>query len=197
MNPLHFKEDWNKCFPGVPPVTFLFKTELNSRWFRIHSLPESKRYAEDAFEWEMLLKRHNDIMADVFSEEETLYMVAASYEHDEYIELHPFSSVQSLSTFHMAPSEVINLHSIDPQCWDAGSQLVPMVSIIQWEQEKFNPVFMDVANDNARVYFFSPSKERVVAPYDGGIDLIFENSEQRNDYRNKYSHLLPQNEWGT
>jgi len=73
----------------------------------------------------------------------------------------------------MIPSEPTDLNCIDPECWDIGSRLVPMVTVVSWEKEKYNEIIKDVANDNSRVFFFSREKLRIVAPYDGGIDIIF------------------------
>jgi hypothetical protein len=83
MHPSKFREDWTHSFPGTLPVTFLFRSELLSRWFRVHSLPGSKRYAEDALDWQILLTRHNDILDDLFERGEDLYLVATSYEHND------------------------------------------------------------------------------------------------------------------
>lgn len=196
MTPVKFREDWNHSFPGIIPVTFLFRSELPSRWFRVHSLPDSKRYAEDALEWQILLTRHNDILDDLFERGEDLYLIAASYEHDECEELHPFSEVQSLKSLNMVPSEVIDLNRIDPVCWDIGSRLVPMATVISWEKEKFNEIIKDIANDNSRVFFFSPAKNRIVAPYDGGIDIILENEKIKDFYQSKYNRWAPINEDG-
>jgi hypothetical protein len=177
-------------------VTFLFRSELSSRWFRVHSLPDSKRYAEDVLEWKILLTRHNDILDDLFERGEDLYLVAASYEHDECEELHPFNEVQSLKSLNMIPFEAIDLNRIDPECWDIGSRLVPMVTVISWGKEKFNEIIKDVANDNSRVFFFSPTKNRIVAPYDGGIDIILEDEKAKDFYRSKYHRWTPKNEAG-
>jgi len=196
MNPVKFREDWNHSFPGITPVNFLFRRDLSSRWFRIHSLPNSKRHAEDVLEWEILLTRHNDILDDLFEWGEDLYLVAASYEQDECEELHPFNAVQSLKSFNMIPLEAVNLHHVDPQRWDIGSRLVPMVTVINWEREKFNEIIKDVANDNSRVFFFSRSKNRIVAPYDGGIDIILEDGKVKDFYRLKYYRWVPMNEAG-
>lgn len=192
-----FREDWNHSFPGIIPVTFLFRSELPSRWFRVHSLPDSKRYAEDVLEWQILLRRHNDILDDLFERGEDLYLVAASYEHDECEELHPFNEVQSLKSLNMIPFEAIDLNRIDPECWDIGSRLVPMVTVISWEKEKFNEIIKDVANDNSRVFFFSPAKNRIVAPYDGGIDIILEDEKTKNFYRSKYHRWTPKMRLGS
>ena len=196
MSPVKFREDWTHSFPEIIPVTFLFRSELPSRWFRVHSLPDSKRYAEDELEWQILLMRHNDILDDLFEMGEDLYLVAASYEHDECEELHPFKEVQSLKSLNMIPFETIDLNRIDPECWDIGSRLVPMVTVLSWEKEKFNEIIMDVANDNSRVFFFSPTKNRIVAPYDGGIDIILEDEKAKDFYRSKYHHWTPMNDAG-
>ena len=96
----------------------------------------------------------------------------------------------------MIPIDAINLHHIDPRCWDIGSRLVPMVTVINWEKEKFNEIIKDVANDNSRAFFFSPSKNRIVAPYDGGIDIILEDEKAKDFYRLKYHRWVPMNEAG-
>lgn len=196
MNPAKFREDWSHSFPGIIPVTFLFKSKLPSRWFRIHSLPDSKRYAEDVLEWEILLTRHNDILDDLFERGEDLYLVAASYENDECEKLNPFNDVQSLKSLSMIPFEAIDLNRINPGCWDIGSRLVPMVIVMSWEKEKFNEIIKDVADNNSRVFFFSPAKNRIVAPYDGGIDIILEDEKAKDFYRAKYHSWTPRNDAG-
>jgi hypothetical protein len=37
----------------------MFKRDYSDRRFRIHNLPESKRYAENDAEWKILLSRQN------------------------------------------------------------------------------------------------------------------------------------------
>jgi hypothetical protein len=42
-----------------------FKHRLADRWFRFHSLPESKRYAEDETEVAELFARQNTVLLNV------------------------------------------------------------------------------------------------------------------------------------
>jgi hypothetical protein len=51
-----FQEFWQKNYPETPPTAHAFKHYLPTRWVRIHSLPESKRYADTAAEWKTLLR---------------------------------------------------------------------------------------------------------------------------------------------
>lgn len=96
----------------------------------------------------------------------------------------------------MIPFEAIHLNRIDPECWDIGSRLVPMVAVIRCEKEKYNEIIKEVANDNSRVFFFSPVKNRIVAPYDGVIDIILEDEKAKDFYRSKYHRWTPKNEAG-
>ena len=63
-----FEINWNSTFPNTLPISHTFKIKYVNRWFRIHSLPKSKRYAENEKEWIILLKRQNQIITDLFVE---------------------------------------------------------------------------------------------------------------------------------
>ena len=47
-------------FVDTYPVSFLMREAHPECWFRIHSLPEGKRYPESDAEWETLLARHRE-----------------------------------------------------------------------------------------------------------------------------------------
>jgi hypothetical protein len=61
-----FQNLWTLNYPDTIPISYRFKHDYSDRWFRIHSLPESKRYAENESEWEILLSRQNEIITDLF-----------------------------------------------------------------------------------------------------------------------------------
>ena len=61
-----FQKLWTLNYPDTVPISYLFKHDYTDRWFRIHSLPESKRYPEDENEWQVLLSRQNEIITDLF-----------------------------------------------------------------------------------------------------------------------------------
>jgi hypothetical protein len=47
------------AFGDLPPVSHLLRRAILDRWLRVHSLPQSKRYAETDVEYEELIRRHN------------------------------------------------------------------------------------------------------------------------------------------
>jgi hypothetical protein len=61
----HFQYFWQQHFSNCLPISCLFKHRLTDRWFRFHSLPESKRYAENEAEIIKLLDRQNTVLLDV------------------------------------------------------------------------------------------------------------------------------------
>ncbi|MCJ0874668.1 hypothetical protein [Streptomyces sp. AP-93] len=58
---------WHAHGPAGPMLPWELKTVYGDRWVRFHSLPESKRYAEDEAEYAVLLNRYNTVLDDLFS----------------------------------------------------------------------------------------------------------------------------------
>lgn len=69
---------WQERWPLSPPLAHELKNLYPDRWVRFHSLPGSKRYAEDEAEYEILLHRHNTVLNELFAERR-VYVVSASY----------------------------------------------------------------------------------------------------------------------
>mgnify|MGYP000411485810 CR=1 FL=1 len=59
--------------------------------------------------------------------------------------------------------------------------------------DKHNDLLRAIANDETRALFVSVEKNVLVAPYDGGIDLILKDSETRDNYKKKYNIKVIQN----
>jgi hypothetical protein len=62
----NFDYKWNMLFPNKLPIPYLFLTLFFKNWIRLHSLPNSKRYADCAFEIDLLINRQNQIISDCF-----------------------------------------------------------------------------------------------------------------------------------
>lgn len=62
MTAKEFKLEWNSRFPETDPIGFTLKWVYQKRWFRIHSLSASKRYAQIKEESNILLNRQNQII---------------------------------------------------------------------------------------------------------------------------------------
>ncbi|MFC7384137.1 DUF3885 domain-containing protein [Sphaerisporangium rhizosphaerae] len=63
-------ERWQANWLDCPPVGHELKRFHGSRWVRFHSLPESKRYADTPAEYEILPRRHNTVLSELFEGQE-------------------------------------------------------------------------------------------------------------------------------
>src|SRR5689334_11573109 len=79
MNTIDFNTYWNSHVPNCPPVGYLLRDTYPDRWFRIHTLPESKRYPQTAADYAEILRRHNTLLADLFSNEQTIALLTTGY----------------------------------------------------------------------------------------------------------------------
>src|SRR5215208_4167866 len=66
---------WGEHFPGSAPVGFMLRQIYDERWLRIHSLPESKRYADTVGEYAELLRRHNQVATDALGDGSRCYLI--------------------------------------------------------------------------------------------------------------------------
>lgn len=75
MTAEEFDTFWTSTYPNTVLISYYFKHDYADRWFRIHSLPELKRYAEDEKEWQLLLDRQNTIITDLLGSGEEFLLV--------------------------------------------------------------------------------------------------------------------------
>ena len=59
---------WQRWYPNCEPIAHLIRREYPDRWVRFHSLPFSKRYAEEEAEYATVLERHNRILGELARE---------------------------------------------------------------------------------------------------------------------------------
>lgn len=60
-------ELWQQRWPSCPPVGYKLRDPYQDVWVRFHSLPESKRYAEDESEYTVVLERYNTVLDELFA----------------------------------------------------------------------------------------------------------------------------------
>ena len=179
--------DWEHRFPGCEPIGHHLRETFKERWVRFHSLPESERYPADETDFQELLRRHNQVL-DVMTQ--------------------PNSSLVLLSTGHsfaLTPNrEYPQLIELDPSAIHWSSRLMSeddgfigptywhfYVSNYTWKWGLFNPIIRLVADCSiADVLIVESDCRWVVHPYDGGMDVICETRESRNDLRGRFSSWL-------
>jgi hypothetical protein len=190
MTKEQFEIFWTSYYPGILPMPHNFRDDYPEWWFRTHSLPQSKRYADTAEEWNILLARQNEIINDLLGNNAPILFLTGDYSFEGGTELHPLSLVSSISDFQFISLPVIDLYKIAPEHYDEGQYFNPVFCEETWQPKKFDNVLSDVADDNLHAFFISIEKKFIIAPYDGGIDVILDNVETRDHYKSKYKSWL-------
>ena len=162
------------------------KSVYKDRWFRIHSLPESKRYAETEDEYQIIYQRQNEIISDVIGENEEVVLSYGLYRDDQannnYQEIVEFDEFEKVDT--------LELHKIRPEESEEELYLDIYANTTIWESNKRNEILKAIADNRIRMMIISFKKNRIISPYDGGVDLILESEEFRNKYRLKFQKWL-------
>ena len=92
---------WQERWPACRPIGHELRDTAPSTWVRFHSLPESKRYAEDEDEYRVLLDRHNTVIGELVadSHDDALLVISCAWSdgpvpvprHDDLARLAPSS----------------------------------------------------------------------------------------------------------
>jgi hypothetical protein len=177
MTAEEFRAFWSRSYPGVDPIGYQFRYRMPERWLRIHSLPGSRRYAESVDEWTELLHRQNRVFDDLIGETSTVRIVINYIDirnplFDEY-------AFTDIGTF------------VD---MDAETVFQSFLISTEWRTGSLNPMLRMIANDEMRAFVIGP--DCIVAPYDGGMDLILSDSEERDRWKLVYQPWLSAREDG-
>jgi hypothetical protein len=185
-----FKKLWTNRYPGSEPISYTFRHKYPHRWFRIHSLPDSKRNPDNEDEWTIILERQNSIMTDIFGDGSKILILTGDYHFEGNTELHPIDDVDSIKEFSFNKLDDIDLHKFYPDEYDNGHVFRPIFCDSNWAPHKFDNVLRDIAQDSVRVFSMSVDNDTLIVPYDGGVDLILKDRETRDQYKSKYSGWL-------
>ena len=192
MLEIEFIDYWNKEYPESLPINHELKLVYADRWFRIHSLPGSKRYAETKEEYKIILDRQNQLIKDLIGEQSEIAISFGLYEqdliNDNYKELTDFGEFQKVLR--------VDLQKEIPKKYLDETYFDIYVKIEKWERGKKDEILKAIANDEIRAMFVSPSKKCIIAPYDGGVDVIVDSTEKRDSLKNKYRDWLSDREDG-
>ncbi len=192
MTEKDFIDFWNKEFSEALPINHELKWIYPERWFRIHSLPKSKRYAQSEYEYKIILDRQNQLINDLIGEGTEVVISFGLYTNDltndNYKELDDFELFKKIYS--------INLHKERPEEYDNGIFYDVYVKTEKWKHGKRNEILKAIADDEIRVMIICPLKKCIIAPYDGGVDIIVNSTEYRNRLKEKYKDWLSEREDG-
>lgn len=183
---MKFNNYWKQEFSNLLPFCHHFRFSYNHRWFRVHNLPKSKRYADSEEEYQILLDRQNQLFDTIFGEEAEIMIVFGIFTHDitndNYAEIINYNEFEKIET--------INLSEREPDNYEDNIFLDLYVKYTKWHNTKFDEILKAIANDEIRMLFVYPSKNRIIAPYDGGVDILMENKTAKDEMKTVYKHWL-------
>lgn len=191
-----FQKLWTLNYPDTVPISYLFKHDFTDRWFRIHSLPESKRYAENDAEWEILLSRQNEIITDLFGVDTPILLVTGEYNWGDQREIHITDKEEIFKSFKFIRLDNIDLYKIDSEQYDEPDIYRPAFATTIWNLNYHDNLLREIAKENIRAFFVSFNKNVIVAPYDGGVDFVLKDGLTKENYKNKYRQWLSVREDG-
>jgi hypothetical protein len=191
MTAKQFTVFWAKNFPEIPPINHLFKHLLTDRWLRIHSLPEAKRYAQTAEEWAILLERQNTIFNDLMPQNEKICIVSGIYSNDNKVfDKAVFDGLPYFKTLNFKELEAIDMFKMSKDWFDEGIKFTPCFAEEIYAPHKFDSLLKSIANDEWRLFFIDPKSRTIIAPYDGGVDIIINGEHPLSMYKEKYKNWL-------
>jgi hypothetical protein len=188
-----FNNYWQRYYPDCPPVSYMFKWRLADRWFRFHSLPESKRYADTTAEEEVLLARQNTVLLDVIGEGEDCVLVVGDYSESPG-ELINGTKCPILAKYITRALPSLSKQEFDPEPLDEGEKPVYLrlaYGVHTLQRGSLDEVLLYVAD--GRVINFlvvSVKRNRIIAPYDGGVDVVLREAAERDEFKSKYAKWL-------
>lgn len=187
MSPVAFLERWRQAFGEAPLVGHVLRRRFPRRWLRVHSLPESKRYAETDDERREILRRQNAVCSDLIGDGEACAIVLGYYGAEEQIPEAARAALRDLQPVfltHVAAADVSGEADLE------GAYAVQLAELA-WRPGALDPVLLAVADDALETpLLVSFERERIVAPYDGGVDLIVESEAARDQLRARYAGWL-------
>lgn len=190
MTKEEFNQFWASTYPNTSPIQHYFRHQYADRWFRIHSLPESKRYADTETEWEILLSRHNQIITDLLGNHSKVLLVTGEYNYNSPADKHIVEEEAAFQAYTFTLLDNIDLNSLNPDEHELGEVYRPAFTETVWSINQHDALLKELADGQLRAFFVSIEHQLIVAPYDGGIDFILKDSQIKDTYKAKYQDWL-------
>ena len=177
---------WQSEIGGIAPVGHALRPKFKDNWARFHSLPESKRYAEDESEYVELLQRHQAVGDEIFSAGETIY-IFRSHAYEKKLRGKQKHQIvgrllrESVTRLPVNPG-LIEENDDDHYCVRA--------LVTKWKPDFFSSLIYQIADfKESGVTIVSPATKAIFCPYDGGMD-IFTYSQKHTALEAKFSTWL-------
>jgi hypothetical protein len=192
LNAIDLRHFWQEHFPNCPPVSYLFKWKLIDRWFRFHSLPESKRYVENDSEVAELIERQNTVLLDVIGENNECILVTGNYSNSLLEE--NIKDCSALAEFNFQEFIKLPKQDFDSEEIEADEEPIYislLFAIHNLKRGSLDNVLLSIADWKIRhTFVLNYETKRIFAPYNGGVDVILKDVQERDEFKLKYKDWL-------
>lgn len=172
---------WEHAWPATDPLGYALRVEYADRWVRFHSLPESKRYAENAAEYDEIRRRHRTVIQELHTSDDfqTLHVIAADWDWRD------LSAGWSRRRLPDAWPWRSSSFEDDP---DAGRTYFWAASGLSGDE--IDALLIAVADDECRVIIGAPDLAWLYCPYDGGADVLLPSAVERDALKERHADWL-------
>ena len=183
MSPEDFLDYWRRDYGEVPLIGHVLRERFPRRWLRVHNLPESKRDAETEDERREILRRQNRLLDDLVGDGEPGEFIFGYYGEEECLPEAVVVALQGL--------QLEFLTTLTPRESGLDREFPLRMASFAWKQSSLDTILLAVADDVLETPLIVSAERRcVLAPYDGGVDIIVENVGLRNQLRTRYASWL-------
>lgn len=165
--------NWQASFSDCEPIAHVLRTHFPDRWVRFHSLPQSKRYATTASEYDVILSRHNSVLNELASPGSSLVLLTTKFSEQAL----PGSPPAGLSG-----AVFWRTLAVEGAFWHVfGFETT-------WQTGIFDAIIRRAADDEISNVMICESACRwIFHPYDGGVDVVLESPQARDALRQQFS----------
>ncbi|MFF4879653.1 hypothetical protein [Micromonospora sp. NPDC000668] len=187
LNPQTLIELWEQRWPECPPFAHWLRGRYPDRWVRFHSLPGSKRYADNDSEYAIVLDRHYTVLSELGPG--AVLLVVTS----EWTEGPATTPRMWLRRSEVAPSAwhwqtLLEDREDEPE-YRIYTQLY--AETVPWRRGAIDVLLRAVADDELANVILAPNDFRwLYHPYDGGADVILPTQEQRDALKARHPDWL-------
>jgi len=177
VSPESFIDYWRRLYGETPLIGHALRNRFPTRWLRIHSLPESKRYAETEDERREILRRQNVLFSDLVGDGHPCELVFGYFGEENRLPENVRAALRGLQ-----PEALTTIGPDDSPLLKAS---------IIWRPNACDVVLLAVADDVLETpLIVSTERSCILAPYDGGVDVIVESASLRSQLELRYASWL-------
>jgi hypothetical protein len=190
-DPSALKSYWDNEYPNSPPLAHWVLEIYRNRWVRFHSLPESKRYAENDDETRIILERHNAVIGGLVQTDSPLVLLTSGWSVDkEPVREHDQRLLEADAE--SRPWLSVPIHEVEKEEDDSEPRYCHLfMSNWRWRPGVLDEVLRLVADDViSNVMILSTAQKVLYHPYDGGADVVLDSRDHRDRLKERYSEWL-------